>query len=84
MKLRHLRQRLETLAICEFSVVEVRYFEDGRERYITPEFEIEFNPEVTIIMLSDSKGRISYNEIEIEKEIASHEELAHRERFLGI
>lgn len=84
MAARLLRQRLETLALCEFSQVEVRYFENGSERYKTPELTFDVDANSAIIVMSDSAGRVEYSDTEIEKQIASLEELAHRERFLGI
>ncbi|AIE13794.1 hypothetical protein VPFG_00180 [Vibrio phage nt-1] len=84
MNARQLRKRLEDLAICEFSSVEVRYFESGAESYKSKDFKFEVNPDVSIVLMSDSEGRVAYTDSEIENVIAGLEKDAHVERFLGI
>ncbi len=84
MNARLIRQRLETLALCDFSSVEVRYFESGSERYKTSEWKFDVNPESTIVIMSDNDGRVAYTDSDIEKQIEILEELAHQERYMGI
>ncbi len=82
---RMLRQRLETLAIDEFSSVTVTYKDNGEETYNHNGVKFAFNKQVRVCVMTKAGTELfTYNEREIDKVVARLEESAKEKPYLGI